>query len=721
MNSRLFLLIFLAGVLPGSLFGQTTLVDSSGRATISGPAFLAVGEMTAQAFVTGPAPKSLDTITVLLEKVGFSSITVRARILSDFDSGPAQQVDFLGDQTLDDPSESETATFTSQEKLLLLPNTRYWVVITNLSGSFGVKRVAPFSQTTVGELESLNRNSDDDGENWENRNIDGIFQMSATCDELAQATVTSKLDDSSGGTLREVIATADADERPFYLTFDPALEGETIFLTSGNDLYIGDDIIIDASDLEGGITISGDADMSGDASAGDTRVMEISSEVALLDSVTITRGVGKDGTNGVSSSLATGERGGGIDNRAALTLRNCRVIGNRAGNGATDSDNKGGRGGLGGGIYSQGPLALNNCLVSANRAGDSAFGNPVGSTGGEGGGIYTSSFCVIRNSTVAANTAGDGGDGSNIGGFGGNGGGVLSSSGMLIESSTISGNRCGVGGDGPSRNGDGGSGGGLFTLASCVIRNSTISGNESGYGNYNITTGGGIRSRGALTLENVTITENRAGDSAQYGGWGGGLYHYSIDPEDSLTISNSIIAGNFFGVGENSPFRDGKGPDVYLQVNSGPHPTTLLGVNLIGDNSDVDTIFPTGFPNGNGDMVGESAAAVDPLLGPLEDNGGATFTHLPMEDSPVIDPIGGDTATELAADQRGLSRLGKSAVDIGAVEIQGPSVSLQKGNLKKKIRKLTKKLKLAKRNKQLSRVKRFQKQINKLKRRLRGL
>jgi len=59
----------------------------------------------------------------------------------------------------------------------------------------------------------------------------------------------------------------------------------------------------------------------------------------------------------------------------------------------------------------------------------------------------------------------------------------------------------------------------------------------------------------------------------------------------------------------------------------------------------------------------------DALLGPLQDNGGSTFTMMPACDSPVIDAA--DAATSLSTDQLGASRPQGAGYDIGAVEFQG--------------------------------------------------
>ena len=75
------------------------------------------------------------------------------------------------------------------------------------------------------------------------------------------------------------------------------------------------------------------------------------------------------------------------------------------------------------------------------------------------------------------------------------------------------------------------------------------------------------------------------------------------------------------------------------------------GYNIIGNNADaVINSQPT-------DQIGTPAAPIDPLLGPLADNGGLTLTHALQPGSPAIDR--GDPAAP-AQDQRGYGRVGSS-------------------------------------------------------------
>src|SRR5262249_38511430 len=77
------------------------------------------------------------------------------------------------------------------------------------------------------------------------------------------------------------------------------------------------------------------------------------------------------------------------------------------------------------------------------------------------------------------------------------------------------------------------------------------------------------------------------------------------------------------------------------------------------------------------DHSGSLASPLDPMLGPLQNNGGSTSTEAPLPGSPVIDA--GDAAVDPATDpvtgaplldQRGGLRVVGGNVDAGAVEFQ---------------------------------------------------
>ena len=93
--------------------------------------------------------------------------------------------------------------------------------------------------------------------------------------------------------------------------------------------------------------------------------------------------------------------------------------------------------------------------------------------------------------------------------------------------------------------------------------------------------------------------------------------------------------------------------------------STRSGYNIVGNNADaVISSQPT-------DQIGTPAAPIDPLLGPLADNGGPTLTHALQTGSPAIDR--GDPAAP-PQDQRGYGRVG--VPDVGAFEFGGVATTL---------------------------------------------
>ncbi len=97
-----------------------------------------------------------------------------------------------------------------------------------------------------------------------------------------------------------------------------------------------------------------------------------------------------------------------------------------------------------------------------------------------------------------------------------------------------------------------------------------------------------------------------------------------------------------------------------------------LGYNLASDGGVTTLIAGTGSLTATGDQLN-----TDPQLGPLQNNGGPTFTHKPSCSSPAIDA--GKNFSGAATDQRGLTRTvdytgvtnapGGDGTDIGAVEL----------------------------------------------------
>jgi len=149
---------------------------------------------------------------------------------------------------------------------------------------------------------------------------------------------------------------------------------------------------------------------------------------------------------------------------------------------------------------------------------------------------------------------------------------------------------------------------------------------------------------------------------------GGGIESNRTPGSLSLTIKNSIIAGN-------SAMESNDGPDIIPD----PGGVFIVEYSLIGDNAGT-TLAESQSPDANGNLIGSSAGGglIDPMLDALSDNGGPTFTHSVQAGSPVInsgDPNAVAGEGEIPPlDQRwlGFPRILAGRLDIGAVEYFNP-------------------------------------------------
>ena len=292
---------------------------------------------------------------------------------------------------------------------------------------------------------------------------------------------------------------------------------------------------------------------------------------------------------------------------------------------------------VGGGIYNDhSTLTVSNCGILGNFA------------VGDGGGIYNdgsegSAALIINNSTLGGNQAYTAGGGIyNDGSEGG-------SATLTINNSTVSGNSANSGGNSANF------GGGIFNYAdfggsaTLTVSNSTISGNSAA-GFYGA--GGGIHNVGrfsgsaTLTVTNSTLSGNSSG----FYGYGGGIFNDAhIGEGATLEIGNTILKTG------------SSGANIYNPEGT----VTSLGYNLSNDDGD-------GFLIATGDQIN-----TDPLLGPLQDNGGPTFTHALLTGSPAIsagDPNFNPNSFNppMVYDQRGtgFNRVANGRIDIGAFEVQ---------------------------------------------------
>ena len=271
----------------------------------------------------------------------------------------------------------------------------------------------------------------------------------------------------------------------------------------------------------------------------------------------------------------------------------------------------------------------------------------------DGGGLYLSSSTVTIDRSVIKNNAGIG---THC-----NGGGIYAANtNLTITNSQVSNNSASHSGGGVFVSNDAATSfsmtsslvndnfsiteaGGLFFVSglSASVSNSTISGNHTnGYA-------GGIDTRIPTTLRHITIVNNIANENADSYGNAGGILIYM--GEAIGTIQNSIISNNL----------DMGNANYHDCLLYGEASLTSQGYNLPETPGNCVLTSP-------GDITRQ-----DPLLGPLQNNGGQSWTHALLPDSPAINAGDPAFAPPPASDQRGTGypRVQDGRLDIGAFEL----------------------------------------------------
>ena len=392
-----------------------------------------------------------------------------------------------------------------------------------------------------------------------------------------------------------------------------------------------------------------DACVAGDAVITDTITFAVSGMVSVTSQLSVTAGgplliVGGDA---ITISGGNSVRVLYVGNGALVALENITVA---------DGFSENIRGG--GGIQNEGTLTIHASNLTGNHD-DSMWG---------GGAISNWGALDIIASTFFSNSADYDGGAINI--F------DTSSGTVTIANSIFSGNHAS-------------SGGAIMNNANMNIANSTFSGNNATYGgaifaywnsmltitastfsaNGATTYGGGIHNNSTLSVINSNFSDNNADE-------GGGLYNSIWDygasriMQSTVTITNSTFSGNsavtggglYVDFGTVTPYNtiladSPSGGDCYGTIIDGGH-------NLDSDDT-------CGLDPANGSLPN-----TDPLLGPLQDNGGSTWTHALQLGSPAIDA--GDNAYCPTTDQRGVIRPidgngdGIVVCDIGSFELEEP-------------------------------------------------
>jgi hypothetical protein len=221
------------------------------------------------------------------------------------------------------------------------------------------------------------------------------------------------------------------------------------------------------------------------------------------------------------------------------------------------------------------------------------------------------------------------------------GGALFNNSNLVVEDSTLA--------DNVAR-----AGSALENYGPTILRRSAVTGNET-TGNFTISS-----STANVDIEDVTISGNTEPNAIIYIGAG------------TVTLRNVTLADNDAYVAAYGS-TDGTiqiiNSIVYNPLTSRECSTNANGVaDSIGYTLDRDGSCATG---ATGDQ-----ASVDPLLGPLADNGGPTDTHRLLAGSPAIDA--GDDFSCTMQDQRGVARPqdgdgdDEAICDLGAIEVPEP-------------------------------------------------
>ena len=331
---------------------------------------------------------------------------------------------------------------------------------------------------------------------------------------------------------------------------------------------------------------------------------------------------------------------------SSITLRDSLVVDNRASAGALSVTGslklirttlQGNRATIGGAAISTGAVTLiEDSLIQDNEA---PFGAGMYITGAGNVTVQGSRFIGNRAaSSPLVETFG---------------GAVMNDGDLYVERSTFQGNSASY------------FGGALYTGlyqndATTTILQSTFSGNTAGrYG------GAIFNNGGSLSLINSTLS----GNSAALGGGGlenflgpVSLYHVTLSGNDGgsleqrsspdpatnarqrISLNRSVLQG-----------LDGD-PNCQVRGTAGPLPHFVSwNFNLADDTACAAWLNQASDRN-----------ATDPGLGSLADNGGDTFTHLPLPAGALLDSI--PCSLDFTIDQRGVSRPQGASCEPGSVE-----------------------------------------------------
>lgn len=475
-----------------------------------------------------------------------------------------------------------------------------------------------------------------------------VLLFGVSCELFATPFVVTNLADAGPGTLRQAIFDANnttgddtisfATNGTITLTTElPAITDNTAILGPGVDL----------------LKISGNSLV---------RVFSMNAGTTnLLSDLTVADGFADGMINYTEGPALSKTNASGIASAGVLTIKRCVVK-----NCLVDHS-------LGAGVYNSGYLEMEQCVIADCKR------IPGGSYTVRGAGVYNigtvrMADCVITNchgyqsglvgsgiynggqlfavNTLIERCSGPGqSDGGGIGNTGeavlqacqirkcsGFWGGGIASYGTLIMTNTIV-DDCGAE-----------YGGGIFLFGGTgLFEGCTISSNEC------FSSGGGVFNVGSVLMYNCTLSGNSGGYYALGPAIADKFSYYTDKPGTTFLNHCTVVSNINFGRAE------------IRVLGTFSASSSILGSLKGTNNSGGDNLIM----NTNDCVIKGTEAGniynANPLLGPLQDNGGFTFTHALLPGSPAIDHA---DANDLLTDQRGVSRpVGPLARDIGAFEV----------------------------------------------------
>ncbi len=405
---------------------------------------------------------------------------------------------------------------------------------------------------------------------------------------------------------------------------------------------------------------------------------------------------GRSGLQGLGLGTLPGHSWGGaiFNSGGTLNLTNTIFISNLSTGvqsySTTGSLGPDGRAGNahGGMMYSEGGLInLVSCLLSNNTAnGGDALANGGFSGTGRGGALSLTNASIFCSGCVFEQNLASGGQGhfrySSPGD--GSGGAIYNAGSAIIETTTFKQNvaKTGV----AATMGGTGKGGAICNLSSLICNQSLYSENEVfGGPAYPVSfvrsvagdgLGGALYNSGFLSLTNSTFFKNLAqggtgergnpGPGTQGLGAGGAVFNAGGTAAlVNATLANNIVAGGkLYAV--SGPAQGG---GIFATNGTVTLQDTIVSYSVGGSNL-FGTIIDGGYNLSSDDSFGFSSPnslnSTDPLLGPLQNNGGLTLTAALTDCSPAVDA--GHPTSLTSADQRGVLRPVNGRSDIGAFE-----------------------------------------------------